>query len=722
MTGRSLAYLSSVPIARVRGVGERLARALTQAGLASVADLLLHVPRRYIDRSVVKPIGRIRPGEEATVVGTVEEIASRRARTGRPMVQATVSDPTGSIRVVWFNQPYREGQLGRGDLVALFGKVDVFRGRLGMTNPVTEPLRRPGGTSRTGRVVPIYPSVAKQPSWKIQDLVADALRRSRPILDPVPESILERLGLPSRDDAFGAMHAPDRLEDAELGRQRLVFDEFFRIELALAMAKRRMIAEARGIPHRPTGTLVEKFVGGLPFRLTRDQERVVGQILDDLARPHPMHRLLQGEVGSGKTVVAVIAALRVVEGGHQVAIMAPTEVLATQHFLGISRLLEEAGLAPPLEGEGIRLGMPSLFEDGPAVRVALLTSSQATTNFVPQASRDDVLAWVADGKVDVVVGTHALIQEAVDFAGLGLAVIDEQHRFGVAQRLRIQGKANLGHPDVLIMTATPIPRTLSMTLYGDLDVSTIEELPPGRSPVSTEVVPKSEEARVWEAVRREVARSRQVYVVCPLIEESPKIEAASAVAEYERLSALLPGLRLGLLHGQLRPDEKRRVMEDFRQGLLDVLVATTVIEVGIDVPNATLIVVEDAHRFGLSQLHQLRGRVGRGDHPGRCILLVEETTEEAKRRIAAIAATTDGFRLAEEDLAIRGHGTVFGTRQAGLADLRIADLLRDFDLLVRAREEAFDLVGSDPDLRGHPALREEIRAMLGESVAWLFVG
>jgi ATP-dependent DNA helicase RecG len=435
-------------------------------------------------------------------------------------------------------------------------------------------------------------------------------------------------------------------------------------------------------------------------------------------------------VGSGKTVVAVASLLAGIQGGFQGAVMAPTEVLAVQHYLGVRDLLESGGLAPPMESPGGLAGTDSLFGDGgddggggPSVRMALLTSNAADVNFLPAGSarRSDVVDWIGDGTVDLVVGTHALIQEGLHFARLGVAVVDEQHRFGVYQRVQLREKADDYDPDLLIMTATPIPRTLAMTLYGDLDVSVLDEMPPGRIPVATRhVMPSGAELdRVYDLVRSEVGTGRQAFVVCPLVEDSDKLEATSATAEFARLEGVFPDLRLGLLHGQLRPDEKDSVMHRFRNGEIDVLVATTVIEVGIDVPNATLMIIEDADRFGLSQLHQLRGRVGRGADASQCILVADPTTPEGEQRIAAMVATTDGFRLAEVDLEIRGQGTVFGTRQAGMKDLKLADILRDAETLVTARREAFALVAADPDLAGHPQLADEIRALLGEDVEWL---
>lgn len=438
-----------------------------------------------------------------------------------------------------------------------------------------------------------------------------------------------------------------------------------------------------------------------------------------------MHRLLQGEVGSGKTLVALYALLAAVDGGYQTAVMAPTEVLAEQHFNGIAALLGQAGMQPESE-ETDSLGMESLFTaehvDFP-VSLALLTASHSELNSKPRGSvrREELLEAIGSRRVDIVVGTHALIQEGVHFDRLGLAVVDEQHRFGVAQRVRLKEKAGDVDPDLLIMTATPIPRTLSMTLYGDLDVSILDEMPPGRRAVATRAVdPRSLDA-VYHEVRTQVEAGRQVFYVCPLVEESLKIEAASATAEYERLQQVFPDLSLGLLHGQMPSRDKETVMRDFRERKIDLLVATTVIEVGIDIPNATLMIIQDADRFGLSQLHQLRGRVGRGAHASSCILIADPTTDEGEARIAAMVATNDGFRLAEEDLRIRGQGTVFDTRQSGMADLKLADILRDTDLLIAARREAFDLVGRDPQLVDHDEIKAEVGELLGGAVEWLFV-
>ena len=690
--GRSLAELTEFGIEMVKGLSGRRGAALRAAGIGSVADLLLHTPRRYIDRSLSRPLAELPLGEEVTVVGTVLGISTRRPRRGLTITEARVADESGTVSVVWFNQPFRERQLGEGVEVALSGKLDRYRGRLRMSTPETDVLDRPGERLTTGRVVPVHPSVGGVGPRQLRRSVHNALVRARRIPDPIPGPMRERLGLVDRHRALWAIHFPETLADTVPARRRLVFDELFRLEVALAMRKHRQIQAAEGIGHDLTAGLVGEFVDSLPYRLTSAQERAIAEIQADMGSPHPMHRLLQGEVGSGKTVVAMAALLTGVQGGHQGAVMAPTEVLAEQHYLG---------LAPMAARIGVRMG--------------LLTAGAA--------DREEVLEGVAAGRVDVVVGTHALIQEGVHFAGLGVVVVDEQHRFGVHQRVRLREKAAGPQPDLLIMTATPIPRTLSMTLYGDLDVSTLDEMPRGRQEVETIVVGKTPEEldRVSALVRDEVAAGRQAFVVCPLVEESDKLEAASATAEYERLTGVFPGLRLGLLHGQMKSAEKEAVMSRLRSGEIDVLVATTVIEVGIDIPNATVMVVEDADRFGLSQLHQLRGRVGRGGYRATCVLVAEPSTAEGEQRLAAMASTGDGFLLAEEDLRIRGQGTVFGSRQAGMADLRIADVLRDADTLAVARREAFALVGEDPDLAGHPGIAAEVKALLGEDVAWLFL-
>ncbi len=721
----TLARLADVDVERVSGLAGRRGAALKTAGIANVADLLMHVPRRYIDRSRIVPIGLLPVGEEVTVIARVLSVSSRQPRRKLLIVEAQLTDGTERLSAVWFNQRFRLSQLRDGIEVALSGKVDRYNRGFQMKSPEVDVLSGDTESLTTGRVVPIHPNVRDVGVGWIRRGMHNALRRSLPMPDPVPEAIVRRHRLVDRTTAFNDIHFPEDMSAVRPARTRLAFDELFRLEVALAVNKKRIERESKGIAHRPSRELVDRFIDGLPYPLTGAQRRVLDEITADLADSKAMHRLLQGEVGSGKTVVAVATLLSGVEGGWQGAVMAPTEVLAVQHYLGIRDLLEEAGMAPEQQGPGAAMGMDSLFASqrggAPVVTLALLTGSQAATNMGPQASRDEVLAAIAQGSIDLVVGTHALIQEGVHFRALGVAVVDEQHRFGALQRVTLREKGVAVDPDLLIMTATPIPRTLSMTLYGDLDVSVIDEMPPGRSPVETVALGRDREQEVWAAVRAEVAAGRQGFVVCPLVEDSEKVEAASANAEFDRLRSVFPELRLGLIHGQLPAKEKDRVMHAFRDGDIELLVATTVIEVGIDVPNATVIVIEDADRFGLSQLHQLRGRVGRGRHPGRCLLLADPTTDDGRARVAAMVATTDGFRLAEEDLRIRGQGTVFGARQSGMGDLRVADILADFDLLVAAREEAFALVAEDPDLRSHRDLAEEIARLLGDEVSWLFV-
>ncbi len=716
----TLTRLAEVPVSEIKWLGPKNSAPLSKAGIRTVADLLHHVPRTYIDRTNKPRLDRVVLDTEVTIIAEVRKINTRRPKKVS-ITEAIIADETATLKVIWFNQPYLQKRFPVGTEAAFSGTVTSRNGSLQMANPVVEMLGDDQESIVTGRIVPVHPQVGSVKPWAILRAMHIALTRSRPIPDPVPAEMLERKGLISRDQAFSDIHFPESLDRVDPARNRLVYDEFFRLELSLALQKRRQMEDATGFAHTPSGELADRFIAGLPYELTGAQVRVLEEIDQDLREPHPMHRLLQGEVGSGKTVVAVAALLSGVEGGWQGAIMAPTEVLAVQHYLGVTGLLAQASLSPEPFAAPSDLGMDSLFgSDGPAVHIGILTGSTAAANYRADVSRGDLLADVASGQVDILVGTHALIQEGVQFHRLGVAVVDEQHRFGVSQRVMLKEKADEIDPDLLIMTATPIPRTLSMTLYGDLDVSIIDEMPPGRTPVKTKVVSRLEEALAWKRITEEVANGRQAFVVCPLVEDSPKVEAASATAEFHRLSALMKDLRVGLIHGQLRPVEKEAVMSQFRAGEIDVLVATTVIEVGIDIPNATVMVIEDADRFGLSQLHQLRGRVGRGRHPGLCLLIADPATEDGEERLAAMAATTDGFVLAQEDLRIRGQGTVFGARQSGVADLKLADLLRDLDLLTAARNDAFAIVDRDPGLADHPELAEEVRAMLGESVDWLF--
>jgi ATP-dependent DNA helicase RecG len=702
----TLGELATWPVTRLNGVGDKKAEGLATLGVTSMLDLLTYYPRRYVDRSHEARIRDLVVGEEAMVLVTVVRTSSRRTR-GRPpkvLVTADVRDDSGTLRVTFFNQAWRERQLAEGLTVALFGKVELFGGRKQMTNPVVDLIG-----NRTGRIVPIYPQSekARLSTWEIGDWVAEALRRSarRGLADPVPEWVLDRYDLVTRPEAFAGIHAPDSMAHKEVARRRLVLDELLRVQLALVQRKRHIERTTRGIAHVTQGPLLEAFLDRLPFDLTADQRAAVAEIGKDLSAPHPMHRLLQGDVGSGKTIVAVWTLLAAVQGGHQGAFMAPTEVLAEQHALGIRALL--ADVEVPDAGT-------SLFGARP-VRVELLT------NKVGAADRRRILTGMGTGEVDVAIGTHALIQEGVDFASLGAVVIDEQHRFGVEQRAALRDKAGGGPvPDVLVMTATPIPRTAAMTVYGDLDVTVIRSRPAGRQEiVTTWARTEDDESATWAAVRREVAAGRQAYVVTPLIEESDKLEVRSAEDTFAELAAgELEGLRLGLLHGRLGPADKEATMHQFREGRLDVLVATTVIEVGVDVPNATVMVVLDADRFGIAQLHQLRGRVGRGSEQSWCYMVSASDSPEAEARLEALVKTTDGFALAEVDLDLRGEGTIMGERQKGRSDLKLASLRRDRAWVERAREAAFAIVdgegGEGGGLDHHPDLLAEVALFLDD--------
>jgi ATP-dependent DNA helicase RecG len=687
----TLRELDAIDVGQLRGVGDKKRASLAAFDVDTVLDLVTTYPRRWVDRSNEARIADLVPGSEALVLVEVRKVTKRPTRNRRTIVNVQVGDGTGRMDVVFFNQPWREKQLRDGLQVALFGKVDTYRGGLQMANPVVDLIG-----DRTGRVVPIYPQSEKAQlnTWELAAWIEEALRRchERGIADPVPEAIRRRLGLVDRDTALVTIHAPESMRDKDVARRRLAFDELLRVQVVLVMRKRELERTSRGLSHVVDGELVRRFHDALPYALTAAQRRVIAEIEGDLARPNPMHRLLQGDVGSGKTVVAVSTLLHAVQGGHQGALMAPTEVLAEQHAAGVRDLLGDLKVPDP----------GNLFGDRP-LRVELLT------NRVTGSERKDVMAGLAEGSVDIAIGTHALIQEAVAFHSLGAVVIDEQHRFGVEQRAALRDKSSGHVPDVLVMTATPIPRTAAMTVYGDLDVSVLDELPPGRTPIVTNWANGPlHEAEVWADVRDQVAAGRQAYVVCPLIEESEKLEVASAEETYQRLTTgELRGLRLGLLHGRLTAGEKANTMDLFRDSALDVLVATTVIEVGVDVPNATVMVILDADRFGIAQLHQLRGRVGRGRHASRC-WLVTQHTDEGNRRVEALVASSDGFELAEVDLELRGEGTLMSTAQKGRSDLKLASLRRDRELVELAREAAFEIVDSDPDMSAHPLLLDEL--------------
>ena len=693
------------PVDRLRGVSVKLSAKLLKLDVDSIRDLLYLLPRRYNNFSKLSSISELVVGEEQNIVATVWEARETKLGQGGKLkaTEAVVSDETGNIRAVWIGQPYVARLLKPNSRVALSGKVEAYKGQLQFQGPEFEVLDRQESLIHTGRLVPVYPGTDGLPPRRLRSIIWQALEQWVPRMDDfIPEDLRERAKLAPLPEAILQAHYPDDLISLERARKRLAFDEFFLIQMAVLRRRRSWQDAAEGISVQANPKVKDGFIASLPFSLTDAQERCLGEILADMATgTPPMNRLLQGEVGSGKTVVALAGLLEAVAGGYQGSIMVPTEVLAEQHFATVSRLL--GGLARPLREENlITVYLDSLPRP---VSVGLLTGSTRA------ALKRELHQRVSEGTLDIAIGTHALIQEGVEFPRLALAVVDEQHRFGVMQRAALRQRSGTT-PHLLVMSATPIPRTLALTIYGDLDVSTIDQLPPGRQRVLTRNVPPERRDAAYGFVRKEVRNGRQAFAICPLIEESDAVEARAATEEYERLSTeVFPDLRLGLLHGRMTPAEKDEVMGRFRNGDTDILVSTAVVEVGIDVPNATVMVVEGAHRFGLSQLHQFRGRVGRGENKSYCLLLSDYSTQEAKERLSAVERIHDGFQLAEVDLSLRGPGDYFGTRQSGLPALRVARL-SDHDLLRSAREEAATLLQDDPDLQKphhEPLVREVAR-------------
>jgi ATP-dependent DNA helicase RecG len=714
----------------LREKGEEAHVILAGMGISSVGDLLRHYPRRYIDRSAVERIGELRIGQQATVIAEVHKTVKRLTRRRQSMVIVTISDGSGMLDLTFFNQPWAAGIYKEGLELAVSGTVTRYRGRLQLANLEAEIL---GGEERglvhTGRITPVHRASEGITTRTIRELVFSALDRLPPIADPMPADLLDTEALDDLDTALRRVHFP---EDAgQLGRavERLKFDELFTLELGVAFRKHRLESDRTGVAHVAEGALVDGLLSTVPFEPTKAQTRAIEEVGAAMAAGRPMNVLLQGDVGSGKTLVAVFACLVAVQSGHQAAIMAPTEVLAAQHARSVAALLAGVGASDLLD----RGPTPSPAPRGQGSLLEPLDSTPAPTEgtltyallsaAVTGKDRVRVLAGIADGSVDLVIGTHALVQEAVFFLDLSLAVVDEQHRFGLHQRMALKGKGD-GDVDVLIMTATPIPRTLALTYYGDLDVVVLDEMPKGRQPIGTAAARSDEErADAYDLVRREVRAGRQAFVVCAAIDEGNRSQVRAAEAEAERLATtIFPDLRLALLHGRMRPKDKDRVMEDFRTGHADVLISTTVIEVGVDVPNATVMLIENAERFGLAQLHQLRGRIGRGAHTSYCVLFDEsdEANQDASARIEAMTRTLDGFELADEDLRLRGEGTLFDTRQSGMPDLKLARLAEDLDLVKRARARAFGLIDIDPDLAGHPTLLDELRERFEDSIDWLF--
>jgi ATP-dependent DNA helicase RecG len=661
------------PLQFLKGVGPRRAADLANAGLLTVEDLLYRFPIRYEDRSRLQPIASLKPGQPASIAGRVLSCGLRSTRRpGFKIFEALVSDASGALRLAWLNQPYLRDVFAAGQHLVVYGAVEMkgAGGALQITNPQYEILDDDEGeTVHTGRIVPVYEKIGSVTPKIQRRLVYDALQKLPADLpDYLPEALRLRHGYPARYAALFAMHFPP--EDVPVAalnqfatpaQQRLIFEEAFLFQMGVLARRRFAASELKPAPVRVDDRIRDSARHVLPFRLTPGQKTSLKEIVEDMQRPQPMNRLLQGDVGAGKTIVALLAALVAMENGLQVAFMAPTEILAEQHFFNIAKLLRDSRF-----------------------RVALLTGSTGS------AARKRQLAEIEAGTIPLIVGTHALVQGDVRFKQLGLVVIDEQHRFGVLQRATLRAKGL--HPDVLVMTATPIPRTLALTLYGDLDVSVIRDTPPGRLPVKTTAKPESRRDDVYAFVREQMDAERQVYVIYPLVEESEKVDVKAATEMHDHLAQeVFPAYRLGLLHGRMKADAKDRVMKAFASGELQMLVSTTVVEVGVDVPNASVMIVEHAERFGLSQLHQLRGRVGRDRHQSFCFLLYQSPlSEEARERLKAMTETADGFEIAERDLRLRGPGDFFGTRQAGMPTFRLIDLVRDRPLLDVAQREAAD--------------------------------
>ncbi len=701
----------------LKGIGEKRARALKDAGIEKLIDLLYYPPRRYIDRSTVVSVSTLRKNwwelsspEAVTFIGHVVDRRILVSGTGREMLEVVIDDGTGKISCVWFNKiEYFKRQFEIGDLVAVFGKPVAFKGRINLVHPEFDFLTEADSANiHTGRIVPVYQSTSKLKSLglntlKLRELINDIITKYIDYVEEtLPEKILSKYSLAPLKFALKAIHFPETQSDLSLALKRLKFEELFLLQLLLARKHYELKHFESGISFTKIGDLVNMFSKILPFKLTEAQRRVIREIWHDMKSDKPMNRLLQGDVGSGKTIVALIAMLIAVDNGYQCAFMAPTEILAEQHYATFLNLLNS---------------LP--------VKVRLLIGS------LKPKEKKEILSEIENGDAQIVIGTHTLIQEGVNFKKLGLVVIDEQHRFGVLQRATLIEKGY--NPDVLVMTATPIPRTLALTVYGDLDISIIDELPKGQRKVKTEILPDTEREKVYEFIRAKVKEGHQAYIVYPLIEESEKLDLESAIKNYVYLkNEVFPEFKVGLIHGKMPGTERQEIMLSFKEGKIQILVATTVIEVGIDIPNATIMVIENAERFGLAQLHQLRGRIGRGEKQSYCFLIVKSSLlkksedrlfdyyEESKamERLKIIASTTDGFKIAEKDLELRGPGEFFGTRQSGFIKFKFANIATDQKLLELARKEAFELIKEDPNLSKpeHSGLRKEFLKRYSESV------
>ncbi|MBN2620382.1 ATP-dependent DNA helicase RecG [candidate division WOR-3 bacterium] len=682
MTKKTYLQLHS-SVQYIKGIGPKRAAYLNRIGVETVQDLLFLIPHRYIDYSQVMKIRDLKINDEATILGRVALATAQRTRTRRSMVKVVLIDETGEIVLRWFNRPDLKTKFENGMRLLVSGKVSFYHGAQ-MINPLFEGIDDKNGDGfNQGKVIPVYPLTEGLTLWDIKRAVTIALRECcSTVPEILPSRLLEKHALMTRRDALFNIHEPKTVEEARCARRRLVYDEFFFFELILAK-RRTAIKDTDGIKMIDKGTRTKELLELLPYDLTHDQKQAIQTIARDMAAPRPMNLLLQGDVGSGKTIVALYAMLIAVENGYQAALMAPTEILAEQHSMVLSPLLEKMN-----------------------VRVALITSS------IRAAERRKILGALQQGTTDIVIGTHALIEGDITFNHLGLAIVDEQHRFGVMQRAALVNKGQ--NPDFLVLSATPIPRTIALTLYGDLDIATIKEKPPGRGDVITKIIRERDKHDAYKFIRDQLALHRQAFVICPIIERSEKFDLKSVQDIHQEITRAFPEFQTGVIHGRLKTPERIAIMETFRSGRIDILVATTVIEVGVDIPNAAIMLIEHPERFGLAQLHQLRGRIGRGAEKAYCFLLVDTyLKEETYERISFFEKNNDGFALAQQDMKLRGPGEILGKRQHGLPDIRIGDLDADREILFKARDDAFDLISIDPQIASsdHAMVHLHLRAL-----------